>query len=433
MAYIQKRITRGGQVRYNVRWRVGDGQRQRSFVRARDAEAFRRELESEELRGARPDPRRGELRLRDYANDWFEQRRRADGRHLAPRTKELYRSLLDRFILPGLGGRQLTALRTEDIRRWHTDLADRFGPMQAAKSYRLLRVILNTALEDERLAVNPCKIRGAGVERSPERPFIDAEIVLRLASAIEERYCALVLLAGFGGLRLGELLGLRRSDIDPTRSLVRVERQTVEMRDGERITTAPKTDAGRRVVNLPSPVTAALVGHLDRFALPGPDAPVFTGPASEGLRRATLYKAWHEACTAVGQTDIHLHDLRHAAGTLAAQQGASLRELMARLGHASPAAAHRYQHAAERRDAIIAVALEAVMREVWALEGSAIPLWAETVASIEATATEVGDQRGISPSEEPIPPTGKDSDNPSERDVSGASDGNRTRVLSLGS
>jgi hypothetical protein len=73
------------------------------------------------------DPRRGELRLQDYANDWFEQRRRADGRQLAPRTKEIYRSLLDRFILPGLGGRQLTALRTEDIRWWHGDVTDRSG------------------------------------------------------------------------------------------------------------------------------------------------------------------------------------------------------------------------------------------------------------------------------------------------------------------
>jgi integrase len=78
------------------------------------------------------------------------------------------------------------------------------------------------------------------VERSPERPFIDAEIVLRLAAVIDERYCALVLLAGFGGLRLGEVLGLRRRDIDPAHSQVRVEQQTVELRGGERITPPPR-------------------------------------------------------------------------------------------------------------------------------------------------------------------------------------------------
>lgn len=67
-----------------------------------------------------------------------------------------------------------------------------------------------------------------------------------------------------------------------------------------------------------------------------PDAPVFTGPLSEGLRRATLYKAWSQAVRRSGYEGIHLHDLRHAAGTLATQQGATVREVMARLGHASP-------------------------------------------------------------------------------------------------
>jgi integrase len=108
----------------------------------------------------------------------------------------------------------------------------------------LLRVILNTAVEDERILNNPCKIRGAGVERSAERPFVDTEIVLQIADAIDPRYRALVLLAGFGGLRLGELLGLRRQDVSIERSQVAVVVQAVEMKSGERIVTAPKTDAG---------------------------------------------------------------------------------------------------------------------------------------------------------------------------------------------
>jgi hypothetical protein len=64
---------------------------------------------------------------------------------------------------------------------------------------------------------------------------------------------------------------------------------------------------------------------------------------------------------AVGYPQLHLHDRRHAAGTRAAQTGATLREVMARLGHASPAAAQRYQHAAERRDRVIAQALDVVL------------------------------------------------------------------------
>ncbi len=394
MAHIQKRTTTGGAPRYDVRWRITGVERRRSFLRVKDAEAFKRQVEAEEDKGLRIDPRRGEITLVEYAPTWLATRRKPDGRPLAPRTVELYRYGLDRFLLPRLGKRTLASLRTEDVRRWHAAVTDEAGAMQAAKAYRLLRVILNTAVEDERIAANPCKVRGAGVERSPERPFIDAEIVLRIAAAIEERYCAVVLLSGFGGLRLGELLGLQRGDLDLDRHLVHVVRQTVELKKGERLTTAPKTDAGQRTVHLPTAVSAALGEHLDRYVTADqPTELVFTGPLSEGLRRATLYTAWHKALGELGLQGIHLHDLRHAAGTLAAQQGASVRELMARLGHASPAAAQRYQHAAERRDSVIAAALDEVLLAATRIGGAPdVPLLRHA--------------RGMETPNGPVPPEG---------------------------
>lgn len=207
-------------------------------------------------------------------------------------------------------------------------------------------------------------MRGAGVERSNERPFVDAEVVLSLAEVIEPRYKALVLLAGFGGLRLGELLALRPCDIDLDRRVAAVEIQAVDLMDGTRLITPPKTEAGRRTVHLPMVVVEALSWHLEIFPPRDRSSPVFTGPLSDNLRRATLQKAWTKARVASGHPSLHLHDLRHAAGTLAAQTGATTRELMARLGHASPAAAHRYQHAAERRDADIASALDTLVGEL---------------------------------------------------------------------
>ena len=340
----------------------------------------------------------------------------------------MYRYQLDRFIVPALGHRAIGDIRVGDVRTWHARIADEVSPLQAAKSYRLLRAMLNTAVEDERIPVNPCRIRGGGVERSPERPFVDAEIVLRLSDAIEDRYRALVLLAGFGGLRLGELLGLRRCDVLADRSQVRVAVQAVELKSGERIVTAPKTDAGSRTVSLPTSVTAALVRHIDRYTGPDLDDPVFTGPLSEGLRRATFYTAWSRAVTACGQRGLHLHDLRHAAGTLAAQQGATQRELMARLGHSSPAAAARYQHAAERRDAVIADALQAVIDAAGRLPNPVSRPQLDNADFPAALSTRYVGPDGASafvledPENGPLPGLS-----------SRASDGNRTRVLSLGS
>jgi integrase len=154
---------------------------------------------------------------------------------------------------------------------------------------------------------------------------------------------------------------LTATDVDLQLHAVRVVAQAVELRDGTRVVTPPKTDAGRGVVHLPLLVTDALAWHLNAFPPRASGSLVFTGPLSDGLRRATLQKAWVKARQTAGFPALHLHDLRHEAGTLAAQTGATTREVMARLGHASLAAAQRYQHAAERRDAVIANALDVVL------------------------------------------------------------------------
>ncbi len=355
MANIDKRATAAGENRYDVRWRLPDGQhRKKSFRRLEDARNFKRQVEHDDLAGTVIDPRRSVVTLRRYANDWLRDRRKADGSELSPRTVDLYRDLLERHILPTLGDLPLTRVRPETVRRWRAGVVDSSSTLQAAKAYRLLRTILGTAVTDERLTSNPCNIRGAGQEQSEERKAPEVETVLELADAIEPRLRALVLLAGFGTLRRGELLGLRRRDIDLLHGTVTVERQAQRLPGVGRVESDPKSRAGRRVVYLPAAVTAALEDHLTAYVAPNPNASVFVGEHGQPLSPAVLYPAFNDARRAVGCPEVTLHDLRHTAGTLAAQHGATTKELMVRMGHASPAAALRYQHASERRDADLA-------------------------------------------------------------------------------
>ena len=142
------------------------------------------------------------------------------------------------------------------MRVWHSHLIASAGQDQAAKSYRLLRTILNTAVSDRLLTQNPCTVPGAGAENTPERPLLDTATVLDLADAIEPRLRALVLLAGFGALRPGELLGLERRDFDTLRGPVQVRRQAQEITGMGRMVTPPKSDAGTRTV-APEPVKPA--------------------------------------------------------------------------------------------------------------------------------------------------------------------------------
>lgn len=136
-----------------------------------------------------------------------------------------------------------------------------------------------------------------------------------------------------------------------------------EMKMGELITGRPKPDAGTRVVTLPEVVIGDLTWHLQRFSGPAPDGLVFVGEKGAWLRRSNFTKVWARAVTEAGIPKIHVHDLRHTGNTLAAMTGASLKELMARMGHSSTKAAMVYLHAAKDRDRAIAGALGEIVKE----------------------------------------------------------------------
>lgn len=119
-----------------------------------------------------------------------------------------------------------------------------------------------------------------------------------------------------------------------------------------------------RVVSLP----AFLVGEIKEHLASNSDSRhpgfIFLGARGGPLRRAVLHRAWDEARRSVGLDYLHFHDLRHSGNTLAASTGASTRELMSRMGHASSEAALRYQHASRERDRAIASKLDELVVRV---------------------------------------------------------------------
>jgi integrase len=107
---------------------------------------------------------------------------------------------------------------------------------------------------------------------------------------------------------------------------------------------------------LSEPIIPELQAHLAAFGQPGVHGLVFTGDKGGPLRDHVWQAKWARARRAVGRPDLHFHDLR-LANSLTAASGASTRELMHRMGHASPDAALQYQHATRDRDVAIAAAL----------------------------------------------------------------------------
>jgi integrase len=319
-----------------------------------DANAFLASTRSDLERGTWMPPELGRIRLKEYSEQWMAQKP-----NLRPRSKEQYSINLRLHILPKLGATELAKLSPAKVRSWHAEMlaAGKPGAPTVAKSYRLLHAILATAVEDEMIPKNPCLLRGASTDRPAERPVATIEQVYALADAIGPSLRTMVLFATFTGLRFGELRALKRSRVDLVKKTVQVVEQFQELSSGELVLGPPKTDAGMRTVAIPQVLIADLEAHLAIHSGSGPDGLVFCGTQYQPLHRKTFYRNWNKAIETVKLPGFHFHDLRHTGNTLAAATGASTKELMSRMGHASPRAALIYQHATQDRDGVIADAL----------------------------------------------------------------------------
>ena len=239
------------------------------------------------------------------------------------------------------------------------------GAATAARAYRLLRAVLNTAVKDRELVENPCQLDGAAdPDRdggAAERPTLSAAEVDLLAREVPERYAALVLVLAWTGLRLGEACALRRDDVDltPGRESVRVSERVYYLPGEGYNFDSPKSRAGRRRVPLSPHVAAALVDHLAEYVGPDGSDLVFATRTGGNARRIVA-PIITRRLDAMGRDDVRVHDLRHTGQVLAAIAGATQAELMRRMGHSSTVAAAAYAHTVEDHGRAVAEALSRV-------------------------------------------------------------------------
>jgi integrase len=321
-----------------------------TFRTRQDADAWLSRQRADLDAGTLRDPKAGTITFDAYAKTWL-----AD-RELKPRTEAGYQAILDRHLIPALGSAPLRSITPALVRSWYATL-DPDAPVMRAHAYALLRTILKTAEADDLIATNPARIRRAGSARRTVRikPATLAELDV-IAAAMPPRLRLLVLLAAWCGLRYGELAELRRADIDPVSGVLHIRRGVVRVKGGY-VAGEPKSAAGIRDVTIQESLLPDVTDHLAEHTGPAPDALLFPGKQGGYLSPASLYDHFYPAREAAGRPDLRFHDLRHTGATLVAATGATMAELMRRLGHSTPSAAMRYQHAADDRDAAIAAAL----------------------------------------------------------------------------
>lgn len=326
-------------------------------------ETFRLKGEADEwLRGIYTDLSRGDwidpnlalVEFEAYAREWVRTRKLKDS------TRAKYLDILERHAFPsssrgGLGDVALGHVRAETIRRWRATLGH--IPSTQARTYALVKSIFATAVTDGRIKSNPCSVPGADRYDVPEREPAVQDLILQAATLMREQYRVWVLLACWGGMRRGELLGLRRRQIDVETQTIRIGPTRVEVGGTYVDQDTGKSTRAKRPIVLPKLIMDCLVAHLERFVDDDPNARVFTGvrDRSKPARMRTVYADWYAARKAIGRPGLTMHDLRHSGNTIQSSHGgASLAERMSFFGWSRSEVADRYDHTVDGRHAEIA-------------------------------------------------------------------------------
>ena len=291
-----------------------------------------------------------DVRLAEYLREWLE----GAAPNLAGKTRDGYRWVIEGHLIPALGHVLLSELRPLQIQRvyaeWLTPGEDG-RPRWARATLRKRHFVLHRALRDavrlQYIAVNPADgvevPRIAGLKK-PIRVLTEEQTAALLRRAQGTRLHLPILVAVTSGLRRGELLALRWSDVDLEDGVLRVEQSIEETGQGLRFK-PPKTAKGRRRLPLPALTVEALRRHRvaqdkQRLLLGGvyqtePDL-VFAGPDGRPWFPSNFERTWRTFKNKLpDELQIRFHDLRHTHASQLLAQGVHAKIVSERLGHAS--------------------------------------------------------------------------------------------------
>lgn len=354
MATVERR-SQGGTVRYRVRWWADGRQRSKTFQRAAEANRFKASLEGDVANGTYVDPREGQVTVASFAADWF-----GNIVHLRPSTLSRLEVTLFKHVVPEFGRLPLTAVTTEHVSLWVRNSP--VGASATRKNLFALRSLLDAAVAQNKVRTNATKSVRVPAEPRHEQRFLNQVEVARLASSIDARYRCMVLIGAYGGLRFGEVVALRRKNVNVTRSTVTITDTLVDTHKTWHLG-PPKTKAARRTVTLPASVMRELNQHMLATVAAEDDAFIFTNASGAVIRRSWFrQRVWLKACAAAGLEGVRFHDLRHTFVSLWVSLGRNAKEVSKAAGHASVAfTLDRYGHLYEVDDADLADRLDQLL------------------------------------------------------------------------
>jgi len=327
-------ITKQPNGKYKVRYRTLDGkERAQRFNRATEARTFANAVEADKAHGTYVDPRAGRIAFQDFAEQWLADQTFDES------TREVVVSRLRVHILPTFGRVELRTIRPSAVQAWLRGRQQNCAPRSVQVMLANLSAILRAAVEDGKIARNPCSssaVRAPTIEQRRILPW-PIERVESVISAHPKRYRAIPVVAAGAGLRQGEAFGLCVQDVDFLGRKLHV-RQQVKMLHG-RTTLAPPKNGKEREVPLAEVVAIALSERLRAYP-PDVDGLIFKTRENRPMNR-TYYNThiWKPALRTTGVEPTRangMHALRHYYASVLLDAGESIRALADYLGHSDP-------------------------------------------------------------------------------------------------
>ena len=288
-------------------------------------------------------------------------------------TRENYLTIAKAYLFPALGRLPLERVSPAEIQRILRSIADSGrSPRTAQLAYAVLHRSLEYAVRSDQLANNPCSKVDRPRSKSREMATLSrAELDALLRAATDDRLGAIFVLAVSTGMRKGELLALKWSDVDLDRAELHVRSTLRRSPDKGLVTDAPKTRQSRRVVVLPALATSALGAHKRRQAEEQLEAGpawhrtghVFATEIGTPIDPRNLDRTWHRVREAAGISDsVRFHDLRHSAATFLLESGVPIEIISKLLGHSGVrVTADVYGHLTRRLQEAAAAAMDGVL------------------------------------------------------------------------
>lgn len=341
MAWAEKRGST-----WRVRYERDDGTlgSENGFTTKSAAVARAGEIDADRRRDTFVDPRAGQVSLADWVAVWRE------GLHAGAMTRATYESHLRTHILPRFGTVALNAITRMAVKTWANQLRTFRSERTVVDVVRLLSMVLNEAVEEQLITINPCRRLRLGKHHAPERPTATAEQVLAIAERTTPAEYALIVTAAYTGMRWGELAGLRRPNLHLDTGTIHIDAETGALHElsGNLTLGPPKTAASVRDIALPDFLIDLLAAHLDA----DDHEHVFTSRQGALLRRGGFRRrVWLPAVAGTPAEGIgpihprlHFHDLRHTHKTWLIEDGIPEIAQAQRLGHAVEGVSGIYSH-----------------------------------------------------------------------------------------